>query len=103
MSVAISIRRGATLDLPLDFFTDENETTPVDLTGSTLTVVQSNFPVDPTLNVTDAAGGSAQLFLSDANTSNLVLHRNYVLTIKHVQPNTEVVLHGPFTFNATDQ
>jgi hypothetical protein len=102
MSVAIPIRRGATLVLPLDFFTDEAETTPVDLTGSTLTVVQSNFPVDPNLVVLDADSGSTRLSLAATDTDNLVLHRNYVLTIKQVQPSSNVVLHGPFTFTATD-
>jgi hypothetical protein len=103
MSVAISIRRGATLVLPLDFFADESETTPVDLTGSTLSVVDSNFPVNPTLNVLVAASGTAKLTLSATNTANLILHRNYELTIKQVQPSTDIVLHGPFNFVATDE
>lgn len=103
MSVAIPIRRGATLALPLDFFTDETETTPLDLSGSTLTVVESNFPTNPTLTVLSAPGGNVRLSLADTLTTGLVLHRNYELTVKQVQPGGNIALHGPFTFVATDE
>lgn len=102
-SVAIPIRRGATLALTLDFFTDTTETTPLDLTGSTLTIVESNFPVNPTLVVISAATGNTKLTLVDTLTDDLVLNRNYELTIKHVQPSGNVKLRGPFIFVATDE
>jgi hypothetical protein len=103
MSVAINIRRGATLALPLDFFTDDTETVALDLTGSTLSIVESNFPVNPTLAVLNAVQGSTKLTLADTLTDDLIQRRNYELTIKQVQPGGDVVLHGPFVFVATDE
>ena len=101
MTTAISIRRGATLDLPLDFFADATETTPIDLTGSTMSIVTSSFPVTPTLNMIDADSGGMQLLLSATNTTDLVANRVYHLTIKQVQPSGSVRLYGPFQFTAS--
>lgn len=103
MSAVIFIRRGATLNLPLDFFTDDTETTPVNLTGSTFTIVNSTFPVEPTFTVLTPATGNTKLTLSATNTANLVKGRNYLLTLRQVQGNGDIVLHGPLTFNADDQ
>jgi hypothetical protein len=102
MSVAIPIRRGATLTTLLDFFSDSTETTPLNLTGSTLTIVESNFPVDPTLVVLSNSGGNVKLTLANTLTAALILNRNYELTLKQVQPGGDIALHGPFVFVATD-
>lgn len=95
---AIPIRRGATLNLPLAFFADTTELVPINLTGSTLTITESTFPVAPTLTMVSATLGTMNLLLSDVNTAALTPRRNYQASIKQVQADTTVVVHGPFVF-----
>lgn len=96
---SILIRRGATLNLSLGFFSDAASTVPINLTGSTLTVVNSTFPTNPTLVVTNAIGGQVTASLSDTLTAVLVAGRDYVMTIRQLQPGGSVELYGPFTFS----
>lgn len=103
MSATIPIRRGATLVLPLDFFSDAAETVPLNLTGSTLAIVDSTFPVAPTLTVLNAVNGSTELRLSATNTSNLVKRRAYVHSIKHTQANGDIKIYGPFNYVASNE
>ena len=98
---SISVRRGATLNLTLGFYSDAASTIPINLTGSTLTTIQSTFPTDPTITITNATTGQVSMTMSDTLTSALVAGRDYVLTIKQVQANSSVQLYGPFTFSVS--
>ena len=96
---SILIRRGATLDLSLAFYSDAASTIPINLTGSTLSIVQSTFPTDPTMTVTNPTLGQVHVTLADNLTSLMTAGRDYVMTVKQVQTNSNVQLYGPFTFS----
>lgn len=100
---AIPVRRGSTLRLSLEFFADEAETTPLDLTGTTLVVndPDSTFPVNPTVSITDYPGGIVTVFLSATNTRTLTASRNYSMVLDQTLANGDTVKHGPFKFVAS--
>jgi hypothetical protein len=100
-SVAINIRRGDTLDLRLEFFSDTDETTPVDFTGSTLSLADSTFVEDPTFTTVDESGGVLSLAMTPEQTSALVARRVYQLEIRQVQPGGAVRTYGPLVFVAS--
>lgn len=96
----IFIQHGATFAPLLSFFQDDAATVVVDLTGATLTITDSTFPVasTPTLTInTPTTAGLATLTLSAALTATLVIGRTYTLRIKQVSLNGTVIYNGPFT------
>lgn len=105
MTAAVAIRRGDTLDLLLEFFTDTDETTPLDFSGSTLSLTDSTFPVShaPILTVDSYPNGQLRLSMASTDTAQLVSRRNYQLEIKQVQPGGAVRTFGPIVFATSIQ
>lgn len=79
MAKGIQIQKGADLVLQGELFADDDETVPINLTGSTLSVIESTFPAgtDPALVVTDPANGVFSITFTDDQTEQLVSKRNY--------------------------
>ena len=84
MAKGIQIQKGADLVLQGELFSDDAETIPINLTGSSLAVIESTFPSggDPTLAITDAANGQFTITFTDTQTATFVSKRNYRFQIE---------------------
>lgn len=86
----INVVRGQTLTLLLEFFQAEEDGPPLNLTGATVSVHQSNYNATPLMAVTDAPNGQVTVVIQSAGTDRMSLNRPSWLQIKVVFPSGEV-------------
>lgn len=73
----IRLIRGSDENVQFEFYADDEETTPYDLTDATPSISDSNLPSSPTVTVTDAANGVARVSWTDTQTSAMKANREY--------------------------
>lgn len=71
----ISVNRGQTLALEMEFFQTDETGPALDLTQATLSVEESNFRGTVTVAITDAINGKAKVSLSSTTTRDMSLTR----------------------------
>lgn len=65
----IRLIRGSDESVQFEFFEDDDETVPYDLTDSTVTVTDSTLPSAPTPSLVDASNGVAKVVWTDTQTT----------------------------------
>lgn len=97
----IELIRGKDETLLLEFFSDDTETEPVDLSDATVSVTQSTLPSDPTVTITDALRGRVQVSFTDAQTLAMKKDRPLTFRLKFAYPDDVDDVTPDFTVMAS--
>lgn len=82
----IELIRGRDETVIFNFYDDEEETTPTDLTDATVTITKSNMPVSPTPSIEDAVNGLVHVVWTDTDTDDMRVDQTYKFRLTFTYP-----------------
>jgi hypothetical protein len=88
----LDFRPGETPSWAIDLFEDDAETIPLDCTGATLAVVETDLGFTPAVAWRDRGTGTATLSMTTNQTGTLQRRRRYWLRLRLDLPGNQVII-----------
>lgn len=88
----LDFRRGETPEWQLAFYQDKDRKLPLDCTGGTLTIAETNLPFTPAITWEDRDDGIALISITEAQGLSCIAKRRYFLKLRYVAAGGQIII-----------